>query len=292
MKIKNILASLLIFILITTNCTFAANWIPIKADNGKVAEIDIDSLEKHNSTVKYKIKQTKLENDVIYNMITDCNNKTTAILNMTIYKDGKQIGFEDYSKAVKYAPIKLGTLNWSAYKIITLANNAPALNVDKAVWEKYFKKQQKKIQKNWHPNLMTANHYPKERAIAYMTLVLDKNGNIVKRSYQNTTNTKAKYDKFNNRLKQEIEKPFDKIKFDPLPAEYKEENLIVIMKFEYSMEGDAKSKSISFNNTGIGYLECGKNNSGLIGIGALLAIPFVIVYYITIYPIKCIITAN
>ena len=110
--------------------------------------------------------------------------------------------------------------------------------------------------------------------------------------YQNTTNNIAKYKEFNNRLKQEIEKPFTKIKFDPLPSEYAEEKLIVIIKFEYSMIGDAKSKSISFNNTGIGYLECGKNNSALISIGALLAIPFVLLYCITIYPIKCIITAN
>lgn len=292
MKIKKILASLLIFVLFTTNYALAANWIPIKADNGKVAEIDIDSLEKNNNTIKYKIKQTKLENDVIYGMVTDCNNKTTAILNMTIYKDGKQIGFEDYSKSIKYTPLKQGTLNWSAYKIITLANNALALNVDRTIWEKYFKKQQKKIQKNWHPNLITANHYPKKKAIAYVTLVLDKDGNIVKRSYQNTTNNIAKYKEFNNRLKQEIEKPFTKIKFDPLPSEYAEEKLIVIIKFEYSMIGDAKSKSISFNNTGIGYLECGKNNSALISIGALLAIPFVLLYCITIYPIKCIITAN
>lgn len=56
------------------------------------------------------------------------------------------------------------------------------------------------------------------------------------------------------------------------------------MKFEYSYKGDAKKQSISFNNTGIGYLECGKNYSALAALGQLLIFPLKIPYYIFIEP--------
>ena len=76
----------------------AANWMPVKADNGRVAEINISSFKKNGSLIEYEIKQNRLDDEIIYKMITDYDSKSTAILNMSIYNDGKQVGFEDFSK--------------------------------------------------------------------------------------------------------------------------------------------------------------------------------------------------
>ena len=284
-KIKIFITVLIISFICLMNKAMAANWMPVKADNGRVAEINISSFKKNGSLIEYEIKQNRLDDEIIYKMITDYDSKSTAILNMSIYNDGKQVGFEDFSKHIKYNKIKEGTLNDSVYQVLLLAKEAPALSIDSKVWDKYFNKYQSKLQRNWHPNTMQCSHYPKERAVAYVTLVIDKSGNIVYKDYRNITNTASKYNNFNERLEKEIEKAFDKIpKFQPLPKEYKGDKIIVIMKFEYSYKGDAKKQSISFNNTGIGYLECGKNYSTLSALGQLIIFPLKIPYYIFVEP--------
>ena len=276
---------LIISVISLMNKVMAANWMPVKAENGKVAEINISSFKKNGNLIEYEIKQNRLDDEIIYKMITDYDSKSTAILNMSIYNDGKQVGFEDFSKHVKYSRIKEGTLNDSVYQVLLLVKEAPALSIDSKVWDKYFNKYQSKLQRNWHPNTMQCSHYPKERAVAYVTLIISKDGNILYKDYQNITNTASKYNDFNERLEKEIEKAFNKIsEFQPLPKEYKGNKIIVIMKFEYSYKGDAKKQSISFNNTGIGYLECGKNYSALAALGQLLIFPLKIPYYIFIEP--------
>lgn len=284
-KIKIFITVLIISIISFMNKAMAANWMSVKANNGRVAEINISSFKKNGSLIEYEIKQNRLDDEIIYKMITDYDSKSTAILNMSIYNDGKQVGFEDFSKHVKYNRIKEGTLNDSVYQVLLLVKEAPALSIDSKVWDKYFNKYQSKLQRNWHPNTMQCSHYPKERAVAYVTLIIGKDGNILYKDYQNITNTASKYNDFNERLEKEIEKAFNKIsEFQPLPKEYKGNKIIVIMKFEYSYKGDAKKQSISFNNTGIGYLECGKNYSALAALGQLLIFPLKIPYYIFIEP--------
>ena len=284
-KIKIFITVLIISIIGFMNKAMAANWMSVKANNGRVAEINISSFKKNGSLIEYEIKQNRLDDEIIYKMITDYDSKSTAILNMSIYNDGKQVGFEDFSKHVKYNRIKEGTLNDSVYQVLLLVKEAPALSIDSKVWDKYFNKYQSKLQRNWHPNTMQCSHYPKERAVAYVTLIISKDGNILYKDYQNITNTASKYNDFNERLEKEIEKAFNKIsEFQPLPKEYKGNKIIVIMKFEYSYKGDAKKQSISFNNTGIGYLECGKNYSALAALGQLLIFPLKIPYYIFIEP--------
>ena len=285
MKTKIKMLVLIISVISLMNKVMAANWMPVKADNGKVAEINISSFKKNGNLIEYEIKQNRLDDEIIYRMITDYNNKSTAILSMSIYNSEKQIGFEDFSKHIKYNRIKEGTLNDSVYQVLLLAKEAPALSIDSKIWDKYFNKYQRKLQRNWHPNTMQCSHYPKERAVAYVTLVIDKNGNIVYKDYRNITNTASKYNNFNERLEKEIEKAFDKVpKFQPLPKEYKGDKIIVIIKFEYSYKGDAKKQSISFNNTGIGYLECGKNYSTLSALGQLIIFPLKIPYNIFVEP--------
>lgn len=284
MKIKVYITILIISVICSINKVFAANWLPVKASNGKVAEINISSFNKQGNLIEYEVRQNKLDSDIVYSMVTNYTDKTTAIKSMSIYSENKQVGFEDYSKNIRYNKIKEGTLNDAVYNVLLLAKDAPALSVDSKIWDKYFNKQQNKLQRNWHPNIMQCRHYPKERAIAYVTLVIDKQGKVLHQDYQNLTNTASKYNDFNERLEKEITKAVEKVKFKPLPKEYKGDRIIVIVKFEYSYENDAILQSINFNETGIGYLECGKNFSTLSALGQLLIFPLKIPYYIFIEP--------
>ena len=105
-KIKIFITVLIISFICLMNKAMAANWMPVKADNGRVAEINISSFKKNGSLIEYEIKQNRLDDEIIYKMITDYDSKSTAILNMSIYNDGKQVGFEDFSKHIKYNKIK------------------------------------------------------------------------------------------------------------------------------------------------------------------------------------------
>lgn len=285
-----------IFILIVSlfsgqGVSYAENWIPIQATNGKSAEINLDSIEKLGTIIKYDMKQNKLDKIIITRLETDFMQQQTAILNQSIYKTdedayilNKRVGYEDYTNQKKYYSIKEGTINEALYKFLSLSVETPTLDPN-INWEKYFNKQQKRMQKYWHPNIMQCKHYPKDRAIAFVTLIIDKNGNIEQRLYKNTTNTSSKYNDFNNRLEQEIDKVFQKIsKFEPLPKEYKGDKIVVIIKFEYSYKHDTEMQPIKFDNLGYGFLVMGKNYSEIGAIGQLIILPLKIPYYLLVEP--------
>ena len=285
MKNKIIFLSTLIFFFI--NPVKAENWFPIEAQNGKITEIDLDSIQKNDDFIRYNLKQNKQDNVVISCLETNYIKKETAILNQSIYDNEivSKIGFEDFSKDKKYYPVKQGTLNEAVYNFLSLSIDSPVLKIDSIIWDKYFKKQQKKMQKHWHPNIMQCKHYPKERAIAYMLLMVDRDGNVLQKKYTNSTNKASKYNDFNERLKKEIYNIFEKVpKFNPLPKEYLGEKIFIIIKFEYSYKNDAQMKPIVFNDLGFGYLEMGKNYSALSAIGQLLLLPLKIPYCIFVEP--------
>ena len=157
-------------------------------------------------------------------------------------------------------------------------------------WNKYFKRQQRLVQGSWHPNNVDG-YEPPHNAIAYVTVVLDKYGNILSRTYQNNTNTDPIYSRFNENLEQEINKIFIKnSKFEPLPYEFKGDKIIVVMKFTYSFDRNAKSEKISWEETGIGYLGFGKNKSNWVIVGkaiyVIVALPAAIpcaLFHINVY---------
>lgn len=282
---------IIVGLFIVQSVCFAEIWIPVQATNGKSVELNLNSIEKQDNVIRYDLKQNKQDKIIINRLETDFVHKQTAILNESIYKSdedtytlSKRIGFEDYSKQKKYYEIKEGTLNEALYNFMILSIDTPTL--DSSInWEKYFNKQQKKMQKYWHPNTMLCKHYPKERAIAFVTLVVNKNGDIEYRGYQNLTNTRSKYNDFNNRFEQEIDKVFQKVpKFKPLPKEYKGDKVVLIIKFEYSYKYDAKMEQITFNDIGYGSLIMGKNYSNLATIGQLLILPLIIPYSLFIEP--------
>lgn len=281
MNIKIYLNIIFIFIyLLNCNMAYADNWIPVKSEQGKVAEIDIDNLKIIGDFAIYKIKKTTIDKDFIYNMVTDYENKSTSITSMEIWENSKQIAFEDYSKNQKYMPIKEGTLNQSVYDFLLFIKKTIYVDKNSKILKRYFNQLQSQIQRSWHPNNLSG-HQPKERAIAYMTLLVDKQGNIIYKKYQNNTNTETKYESFNKQLQKEIEKFYNKhSKLSPLPSDFKGEKVILVIKYEYSFVKDAKSQKLTWNNVGIRYIVCGKNNSFLYLLLQIIFLPVELIYWI------------
>lgn len=196
--IKKILLYILIIFLFSANQVIAENWIPVQADNGKTTEFDIDSLVLTNNIARYRVKQRILEEDKIFNMVTNFNNKTSAICDIEIIDYTGKRKFESYSSKLKYLPIRKGSLNQALYQFLIYLKESNINDVSSSrELKKYITKLQKKIQGSWHPNNLYELGYsqPDKKAIAYVTLFVHKNGNIYYVSYQNNTNTK--HDEFN-----------------------------------------------------------------------------------------------
>ena len=81
--------------------------------------------------------------------------------------------------------------------MLTVAQASPALDVKMKVWQKYFKKQQRIVQRKWHPNKFWGPE-PNDRVVSYVVLVVDKNGNILSKNYQNAINIRDDKQKFLN----------------------------------------------------------------------------------------------
>lgn len=285
MNLKYLLTLMAIFILGIFNNAKAEVWLPITAENGKVSELELDTIDINGNIATYSLKRNDKDYTYIAKMKINLEDKTFAVISNAAYSNGKQISFENNSNKMVYNSIKNGTLADSVYNILIVAKESPALDVKKKVWEKYFKKQQKHIQRNWHPNFDTYSLISiPNRSIAYMTLIIDKNGNIISKQYQcNPSQYKylyaGQYDKFNEWLEAKITNIFVQYsKFDPLPKEYQGKNIIVVLKFEYSRNHDARTSGISWEETGIGYLENGKNYCGWITFGKVM-------YAIAAFPI-------
>ena len=280
MKIKGILTAILLLLVGIFNSANAEVWLPITAENGKVSEVEIDTIDIDSNIATYSLKRKDANYEYIAKMKINLDNKTFAIVNNAAYSNGKQVSFKDNSNKLSYSAIKDGTLADSVYKMLIIAKESPALDVKLKTWDKYFKRQQRLVQKSWHPNNVDG-YEPPHNAIAYVTVVLDKYGNILSRTYQNNTNTDPIYSRFNENLKQEIDKIFIKIsKFESLPYEFNGDKIIVVMKFTYSFDRNAKSEKISWEETGIGYLGFGKNKSNWVIFGKAIyivaSIPFII----------------
>ena len=290
MKIKGILTAILLLLVGIFTSANAEVWLPITAENGKVSEVEIDTIDIDSNIATYSLKRKDANYEYIAKMKINLDNKTFAVVNNTAYSNGKQVSFKDNSDKLSYSAIKNGTLADSVYKMLIIAKESPALDVKLKTWNKYFKRQQRLVQGSWHPNNVDG-YEPPHNAIAYVTVVLDKYGNILSRTYQNNTNTDPIYSRFNENLEQEINKIFIKnSKFEPLPYEFKGDKIIVVMKFTYSFDRNAKSEKISWEETGIGYLGFGKNKSNWVIVGkaiyVIVALPAAIscaLFHINVY---------
>lgn len=279
--IKKILLYILIIFLFSANQVMAENWIPVQADNGKTAEFDIDSLVITNNIARYRVKQRILEEDKIFNMVTNFNNKTSAICDIEIIDYTGKRKFESYLNKLKYLPIKERSLNQALYQFLIYLKESNINDVSSSrELKKYINKLQKKIQGSWHPNNLYELGYfqPDEKAIAYVTLFVHKNGNIHYVSYQNNTNTE--YDEFNKKLKAEINKFYTKHKtLEALPENFKGEGVVIVVKYEYFIQDKLqKDFSSDWNNVGIGYIECNKKFFRAYPVLRLFILPFKFIY--------------
>lgn len=278
----------LFFIFITfffsINQAMAENWVPIQSFNGKTAEIDIDSIIIKGEIVKFKIKQVSSDKIIVYNILTNFSNKTSAICDITItYNTGQKV-FENYSKQLTYMKIKEDSLNATTYRLLSYLKTCNINSFSSTDELKiYLKKLQKKIQKHWHPNIIFhfTEHQPNEKAIAYVTLLIFRDGYTQCINYQNNTNMDKYYENFNENLKNEIMKYYKKHKYlEPLPVNFKGDAAIVVIRYEYLINNKMSiNASSNWNNVGVGYIESNKKFTKAYPVLRLLLIlPFEYVY--------------
>ena len=142
----------ILIILLCINPVFASNWIPVESQDGKIAEIDFDSISRNQNTLKYDVKLSTAYNYyTVTKFIINTLNKTYAQVSTTSYENGRKKAFTE-AKTLQYKQIKSGSLQDELYKTVSLLVGSSNNSIDKSTLEKYVKEQQKKISKYWHPN--------------------------------------------------------------------------------------------------------------------------------------------
>lgn len=265
---------LMVFFLLNMNFVNAENWMPIKTESGKIGLVDLDSIEKNGNVVKYNISRSENGKMYTYKFQTDLTTKKTVPL--------KDFGEKKFKTRSKSAPFRIEDSedNFLKYYHIshqdilkgksiafvgkTLVEAATDLLItiqetqdDNIDWYSYFNKQQRKLQRSWHPNFIWINHFDLKNNtyIAYDTVVIGKNGEIL--FHKITFNTKGW------RFREVIEDIFYyKIdRLDPLPKEFKGDKIVVVLKYVYTLDQYAGIERFQFKDNGIGDMTMGKNLS-------------------------------
>jgi len=284
--IKNAFIIFILSIFIAINEVYAESWIPVQSESNKYVELDIDSIKKDGKTIQYCVRRYNGNDVIIDKFSTNFNNNKTTLINKSVYNANdyareKHIFLsteEAYTNQEQISPIKSDNLKNALYNFLKLVADTPTLDSD-IDWQEYFNKQQKKMQKYWHPNLIYYWYYPDERAVIDITMVINKNGDIVYRcsTFKNNSDEHAK--NFNKRLMQQIDNVFRNVpKFEPLPKEYKGDKIVLVMRFEFSLKQDTSIRGIYFDDRGFGDLLMGKNISVPIFLGQVLLLPIKIPY--------------
>ncbi len=142
---KKFIKIYIIFIMfLFTNPCHASNWIPVESSDGKIAEIDFDSITKEKNTLKYDVKLSTAYNYyTITKFIINTTNNLYAQISTTSYENGRKKSFTE-AKSLQYKPIKLGSLQSELYKMGCLLVGTSDDVIDKNLIEKYAAQQQKK----------------------------------------------------------------------------------------------------------------------------------------------------
>ena len=273
---------ILLVVFFSISPVFASNWIPVESSDGKVAEIDFDSISKKQNTLMYEVKLSTAYNYyTITKFLIDTLNKTYAQVSTTSYENGRKKAFTE-AKTLQYKQIKSGSLQDELYKTVSLLVGCSSNSIDKSTLEKYVKEQQKKIDKYWHPNnydlsLATTQNLSVTLE-SYVTLILDKQGNIISYGYKDTPGL------FSTTLEDDIKNIiFTKIgKFDNLPNSFTGDKLILFIKFYYSEINTIKNNISINNNCSVSYITIAKNHSTFyktikdLG-GFIITLPFAII---------------
>lgn len=252
----------------------------------KECYIDITSITRNENIMNYMVgildnynnKFSKLK------MSSNLKDKTTAIIEGSVYKDKKLVEHKDFSKNPDYKTVNtvLPTLNEAVLSLLSYLEKNPTEDLSTETWQKYFKKYQHKLQRSWHPTLIDAKA-PKQ-SIVNAILVIDKDGNIVYKNYTFDV-PDEKYGEFYNALVATISNNIDKIgKFEPLPKGYTGNGIMMIFRFEYYRDKYAEHPSIGWTKAGVGRIKLEKNSSFFVSMSQVLwgivKMPFELIYVI------------
>ena len=256
-------------LLLTTNIVYAANWVTVKASNGKTALLDTQNIEISNQYIKYWVKANKSGYTYRYYMISDCSSQTSCIGETYKYDStGKMV--DSSENGINLEKIIPDTLNEVLYKnVCDLLRQSP-LSIDSATWSAYLQKAGKQVKQGWEPKYSKTKE---NNLIAIVSYKVDKNGNILsKEIIQKSKN--ENYDK-------SIEEALNSVKtFTSLPDSFAG-NLEFVINFNYAIKGEAVKESSTMNSSGIGeiYVSKSKLHVGkavVDGIACVIALPFVI----------------
>ena len=262
----------LLMLLLATNVVYAANWISVKASNGKTALLDTQNIEILNQYAKYWVKTSNSDKNGYtyrYYMMSDCNSQTSCIIETYKYDNtGKMVSSSE--NAVNLEKIIPDTLNEALYRNVCDFIKKNPLSIDSSIWTAYLENVGKEIKSHWKPKY---NKTKEKRLITSVSYKIDKNGNVLSREFIQKSE--------NEEFDKSIEEAISTTKaFAILPNSY-EGNLEFIITFNYAIKGDAITESRTMNSSGIGEILISKSKFHLgeavvNGVVCIIALPFVI----------------
>ena len=266
---KKVLIYLLTILFISANVVYAANWVTIKASNGKTALLDTQNIDISNQYVKYWVKATKSGYTYRYYMMSDCSSQTSCIIETYKYDStGKVV--DSSENGINLEKIVPDTLNEALYRNVCEIVRKNPLSIEPAVWTTYLEDVSKQIKSSWKPKYSKT----KEKSlIASVSYKIDKNGNILSREITQSSGNED-YDNSVNEAINTIKS------FTALPSSF-EGDLEFMITFNYAIKGDAIAESVTMNSNGIGEILISKSKfhpgeAVVNGVVCIIALPFVI----------------
>lgn len=157
MGIKKITTLFLAIFILNMNFVYAYNSVTVTAENGKSADLDLDSIKMAVDTVEYDII-TELDGYTYVNkMSTELYKEgtPTAVVERRKYKGSISDGNLSENEKIKnrnYRVLKSGTLQSEIFDVLSKELGKKNFSKGKTTWNKYLKKQRKQIQKAWEPH--------------------------------------------------------------------------------------------------------------------------------------------
>lgn len=226
---KKIISITLIMFLLNINFAYAENWVTITAENGKSADLDLDSIQMAVDTVEYDIRTQN--NDFIYinKMSTELYKEgiPTAVIERSKYKNdlSENNKISDEKIDIRdYRILKSGTLQAEIFDVLSKELDKKSFTHGKSTWNKYLKRQRKEIYKHWKPYGNYWNTYSNSTSPVYfddVLLIVDKNGIIQRKEHDRRSLPELSV-------------------IEPLPEDYTAETFQLDVKMNYYKYAGAK----------------------------------------------------
>lgn len=232
--IKKFVANILIIFLLNMNCVYAQNWVTISAENGKSADLDIDSISVNLDAVEYDIRIINDNYIYINRMSTELykDGTPTAVVSRSKYSEDLSNNNKISSETIKnreYRKLKAGTLQAEIFDVLSKKLEKKSFNKGQSTWNNYLKKQRKQILKSWKPAKFSSLNVEKDISTYFpvyqndISLDINKNGKIVDRHSSN-----------------DMEQLYEIYNIDPLPSDYTQETFNLNVKMSYYKYAGAK----------------------------------------------------